>query len=372
VTLSGGTATFRISTLAAGSHSLSASYGGDANDSPSTSATVTERRSGGLPVQIGSPSSLPAAFVGTSYSQTFTATGSATPFTWTLVSGTSELTMTASGSNGILSGTPKTAGTFTLTVRVQDSAGQASTTSLAWVVYPIAISIAVTAPATIADQPVPQVTPAAYPVALNATFQLSFTPNAAGLPASFTNSAVQFLSGGITSTVKIPANSIAPVALPAVQLGTVAGVITIALKVLTITSTGQTVTLPTPAPSQTITVPQLAPVIVPGSVKITGITPAGFQVILDASSTPRDLSGANVTFTAASGTQLNGTPTFAVSLGGAAGTWFDPANANATMSGGAFSLTIPFTYSGDTSALGSASVTLTNSVGTSTAVSGGQ
>jgi len=162
------------------------------------------------------------------------------------------------------------------------------------------------------------------------------------------------------------------VALPAVQLGTVAGVITIALKVLTITSTGQTVTLPTPAPSQTITVPQLAPVIVPGSVKITGITPAGFQVILDASSTPRDLSGANVTFTAASGTQLNGTPTFAVSLGGAAGTWFDPANANATMSGGAFSLTIPFTYSGDTSALGSASVTLTNSVGTSTAVSGGQ
>jgi len=372
-TLGGGTATFKTSALAVGSHSLSASYGGDANDAPSTSATIAQTVSSGTPVLISSPITLPAAFAGTPYSQTFTATGGAAPFTWSLVSGTQELTMTASGNNGILSGTPKTAGAFTLTVRVQDGAGQANATVLTWAVNPPAppISITVTAPATISDQPVPSVTLGAYPVALNGTFRLSFTPNAAGLPANFTNSAVQFVSGGITSPLAIPANSTTPVTLPAVQLGTVAGTITVQLTSLTIASTGQAVPLPTPAPSQTITVPRLAPVIVPGSVKITNITSSGFQVVLDASSTPRDLSGANLVFTAASGTQLSGTQTFTVSLTSVAGPWFDPANAAAVASGSAFTLTIPFIYSGDTSALGSVSVTLTNSVGTSTAVSGG-
>jgi len=40
--LSAGTAAFSISTLAGGNHSLTASYGGDTNDAPSTSAAVTE------------------------------------------------------------------------------------------------------------------------------------------------------------------------------------------------------------------------------------------------------------------------------------------------------------------------------------------
>jgi hypothetical protein len=120
-----------------------------------------------------------------------------------------------------------------------------------------------------------------------------------------------------------------------------------------------------------ITVPRLVPVIVPGSVKITNITASGFQVFLDASSTPRDLTSANFTFTAASGTQLNGT-SFTVSLTSTAAPWFDPGNATAVSNGGAFSLTIPFTFSGDTSAIGSVSVTLTNSVGTSAPQSGGR
>jgi len=40
--LNGGTAVFSISTLSAGSHSLTASYGGDTNDAPSVSPLVTE------------------------------------------------------------------------------------------------------------------------------------------------------------------------------------------------------------------------------------------------------------------------------------------------------------------------------------------
>ncbi|SPF37513.1 hypothetical protein SBA4_2010018 [Candidatus Sulfopaludibacter sp. SbA4] len=122
-------------------------------------------------------------------------------------------------------------------------------------------------------------------------------------------------------------------------------------------------------PSAPITVPRLAPVIVPGSVKITSITSSGFQVILDASSTPRDLTGATFTFAAAPNATLNGTSQ-TVSLTTAASGWFVPANENP--SGGTFSLTVPFPFTGNTSALGTVSVTLTNSAGTSVAQSGGQ
>jgi hypothetical protein len=107
-------------------------------------------------------------------------------------------------------------------------------------------------------------------------------------------------------------------------------------------------------------------------VKIINLTSAGFSVFLDGTSTPRDLTSANLTFTAASGAQLNGGQT-TVPLAGAADGWFPDTAANRGLAnGGAFSLTIPFSYSGDTSAIGTVSVTLTNSAGTSTAVSGGR
>jgi len=369
--LSGGTATFTIATLTAGGHSLTASYGGDANNAPSTSTAVTQTVNPGTPLQI-SPGSIPSAILGVAYSQTFTASGGTPPLTWSLVSGTQDLTMTTSGNNGVLAGTPKTAGAFQLTVRVQDSLGQASAAVLAWTVNPALPPISITAPqpTTISDQPVPQASlGTGYPVALNATYQLMFT-STPSLGAGYT--AVQFVTGGTTSpTIAIPANSTTPVNLPAVQLGSVAGTITVQLASLTVAGTSQTVPLPSPVPSFPITVPRLAPIIVPGSVKITSVTSSGFQVFLDASSTPRDLTSANVTFTAASGTTLNGT-SFTISLTSAATPWFDPANATGVANGGALSLTLPFTFTGSTSALGTASVTLTNSVGTSAAVSGGQ
>ena len=69
-------------------------------------------------------------------SQTLTATGGTTPYTWSRSSGTLPpgLTMTTAG---VLSGTPTTAGTFTFTVQVIDSAGATDTQPL---------SLAVSAP----------------------------------------------------------------------------------------------------------------------------------------------------------------------------------------------------------------------------------
>lgn len=451
--LSGGTATLTLSTLAAGTHSIIATYSGDAANGPSTSNAVTVTV-GVPPPQITGPAALPPGVVNAPYSQTFTATGSGT-LTWSLTSGSVPgLTLSAAG---VLSGTPTAAGNFPLTVRVQDGSGQSATGNfsltvnatlsinvitlppgfvggaysqtftatggsgtLTWTlaagavpglnlsaggvlsgtptsagnfqltvrvvdatgqvtagVFPLTvnpavppINLTVTQPSVITDSPAPQMTLGqGYPLALSATYRLTFTPNAAGLPTPFNNTAVQFVTGGTTATVAIPPNSTAAVTLPGVQLGTVAGTITVQLASLT--AAGQAVPLPATVPSVTITVPRLAPVIVPGSVRITAVTATSFQVFLDASSTPRDLTSAAFTFTAASGTQLNGT-SFTVSLTSTAASWFVATNNDATANGGAFSLTFPFTYSGDTSALNTVSVTLTNSVGTSAPVSGGK
>jgi hypothetical protein len=208
-----------------------------------------------------------------------------------------------------------------------------------------------------------------------ATFALSFAPDASvkGLPTTYTNPDVLFPNGTTTSAaVNILANSTAAVSVQPVQLGSVAGVVTVRLASLIDQRTGQTLPLPSPVPSTTITVKPAAPVIT--SVKITAVTTSSFQVVVDAASTTRDLSSASLTFTAASGTQLNGSPQ-TVSLTSAAAAWFVP-NGNASLAkgnGGAFSVTMTFPYSGDTTALGTVSVTLTTTgQGTSPAVSGGR
>jgi hypothetical protein len=77
-------------------------------------------------------SSLPSDPVGTPYSQTLTATGGTSPYTWSLASGNlpSGLSITSSG---IISGTPTTAGSFSFAVKVTDTN---STTAL----MPLAIT----------------------------------------------------------------------------------------------------------------------------------------------------------------------------------------------------------------------------------------
>jgi hypothetical protein len=210
------------------------------------------------------------------------------------------------------------------------------------------------------------------PATLTATLSLSFTPNSSGLPSGpFTDPGLQFASGNATTTVSIPQGSSSATLPPtdAIQVGSVAGTITVTLTKLTEVLGGRTVgfALPTPNPNAGIVIPRLAPVIT--SVKIN-VTSTGFTLDIVGSSTPRDLASASVTFTAASGSALSGTTFPSISLSSASASWFSSTNAASLAAGGAFDLQIPFTYTGSASAIGSASVTLTNSVGTSAAVSG--
>jgi hypothetical protein len=141
----------------------------------------------------------------------------------------------------------------------------------------------------------------------------------------------------------------------AIQQGTTAGTIVVTLTRLV---AGTTDVNPQPNPSLSVTVPRLAPGT-PGSLTISN-TSTGFTVQFDAYSTPRDLSNVTFTFQAASGAQLQGT-SFSFPLDGTS--WFSSTQGQAN--GGSFSVTMPFTFSGDTSALGSVTVTLSNSVGSS-------
>src|ERR1035441_3318450 len=64
--------------------------------------------------------SLPDGVVGVAYSTSLTASGGVKPYTWTVTGLPDGLTATAAGA---ISGTPKTAGKFTVSVNVSDAAG---------------------------------------------------------------------------------------------------------------------------------------------------------------------------------------------------------------------------------------------------------
>jgi uncharacterized repeat protein (TIGR03803 family) len=65
--------------------------------------------------------SLPSGKVDVSYSATLTATGGLPPYTWGIISGNLPTGLTLNAGTGVISGKPKTPGTFNFTVQVSDS-----------------------------------------------------------------------------------------------------------------------------------------------------------------------------------------------------------------------------------------------------------
>jgi hypothetical protein len=199
----------------------------------------------------------------------------------------------------------------------------------------------------------------ATPVALQGTVQLSFSSTAPGLPAGYVDPGLQFSTGQTSATFSIGAGSNSA-RVAALQQGTVEG--TIAVTLMNLTANGVSV-LPSSTVIGTVTIPPLPPVITAGSVQITNLSSSGFDVVLTGYSDTRDMTTATFTFTPASGSAFSGTTTFAVPVSSVFTSWFD--SAAGQQNGSMFLLTVPFTISGPTSVLGSVSVTLTNSVGTS-------
>ena len=82
----------------------------------------------GAPVSI-TTSSLPSGTQNSAYSATLAAAGGTKPYRWSITSGALPAGLTLTSSPGLISGTPTQAGTFPITVQVQDSSSPAQIAS---------------------------------------------------------------------------------------------------------------------------------------------------------------------------------------------------------------------------------------------------
>jgi hypothetical protein len=144
-----------------------------------------------------STKTLPDGTVGTTYTQTVTATGGTAPLTWSINSGSLPAGLTLN-SNGTITGTPTTAGTFKFVVKVVDAENLSDTQSLQIVINPAP------APPTITTTSLPGGTVATpYPQqtlrASGGTAPYTWSISAGSLPAGLTLSSTGIISGTPTT-----------------------------------------------------------------------------------------------------------------------------------------------------------------------------
>ncbi len=297
--------------------------------------------------------SLPNGTVGTAYSASLAASGGSTPLTWSASGLPGGLSV--SSTSGAVTGTPMAPGVFTVTATVKEAGGATGTKT-----YTVTISLPSTPSfgfggtgGTASPLQQPSLTVAlgsAFPVDITVTLTLTFAADSGPDDPS-----IQFITGGRTVQVTIPAGSTAGATSIGVQTGTVAGLITITTRMQ---ASGIDIT-PTPAPTQTIRIPASAPVIS----QVTAVrTSTGFTVTVTGYAPTRKITQATFQFAAAGGTTLTTT-----SLTVPVDTLFSP-YFSTTAAGSQFVYTQPFTVSGNLQGVTSVTVTLVGDTGSSTAV----
>ena len=242
----------------------------------------------------------------------------------------------------------------TLQISVVDPTQNQSTSALPFLVAAPAVNVAVTAPPTSnpGTQPSVSLTLATpYPVPVTATLTLTFTPGANGVD----DPAIVFSNGLRTLTLDLVAGQ---TTVPAVQIqtGTVSGTITISLG---LTAGGINVTPANFAPA-VITIPVTPPALTDVSVTRSGQT---LTVTTSGYSDTRQVTQATFHFTAASGADIE-TKDVTVDVTTPFTNWFSQSDSNAY--GSEFRYTQVFNLTEDSSVIGTVTVTLTNSSGAST------
>ena len=113
------------------------------NTDQSTSKVFTIQAAASIPT-ITTASPLPDATTGVAYNQTFTATGGTPPYNWSIDPGATLPAGLTLSFGGVLSGTPTTAGEFSIGILVTDSTGLVGAKSFPLNVIPVAPSIVTT------------------------------------------------------------------------------------------------------------------------------------------------------------------------------------------------------------------------------------
>ncbi len=287
------------------------------------------------------------------------AVGGTPPYSWTANGLPAGLTLDAG--SGSISGSLQAAGPLTFTVTVTDSA-RANATGL----FHINVGVPPPPPVTLSglpdssnpgDQPQVQLSIAsAYPFAITGQLTLSFAPE-----VGTGDSTIQFVTGGRTVTFTIPAgatNAQFPVSSLGLQTGTVAGTITVTAQQL---KTGSLDITPSPAPSISTRVSRAAPVIVSAKLIRNG---TGFNIQITGYSTAREITQATFSFKALGASTLQQSQV-TVQLGTLFSAWYQ--NSASITFGSQFLFTQPFTIQGDATMVAPDTVTLANSLGSSSA-----
>jgi hypothetical protein len=333
-------------------------------DNAGASATKPFTLTIGAGLAITSPSTLPSGTLGQAYpAYTLAAVGGSKPYVWSVSAGAMPDGLSLS-SGGVISGTPSKGGSFTFTLQVKDSTGATATQAFTLSIVPPAapqVNVSGVPAAAAASQQISFGVSLASPYALDINGQItaSFQPDAV---APATDPALQFSTGGLTANYTIPANSLNAVFSNStqkigLQTGTVSGTITLTFTL----SAGVAL----PSFQNTIVISRSAPVI--ESVKLVR-TSGDLEVHVVGFSPPRDLTEADLTFTAAPGSTLQ-TTTVTENISSVATAWFQSAASD--QYGSLLMLVLPFTASaGSVDAVGSVSVVLKSAEGTSPSVSG--
>jgi hypothetical protein len=159
-------------------------------------ASITLVVNAGLSLTFAAP---PAGQVGVAYTDTLTAAGGTTPYTWSVSAGTLPAGLTLAASTGVLAGTPTTAGTFSFTVKVTDASSNTATKATS-----ITIAgglLAVTAPASTA---LPSAAPGATISAQLGTVTVTDNRGIASASWTATVTGTAFVTGGATAPETIP------------------------------------------------------------------------------------------------------------------------------------------------------------------------
>ncbi|WP_377162888.1 putative Ig domain-containing protein [Prosthecobacter fluviatilis] len=156
------------------------------------------------PVITLTPATLPAPVVGTAYSQTLAGSGGATPYTFSLASGTLPSWATLS-SSGVLSGTPTSTASATFSVRATDANG--CTGTLSYTLTPACPAVTIT-PSALAQGTVGTAYSQTLTAAGGTAPYSSWTVTSGTLPAGLSlDSATGVISGTPTATAS-PATTI--------------------------------------------------------------------------------------------------------------------------------------------------------------------